>query len=244
MNVDGFNLELVRVDRGRPTLVFLHAGLGAAASWGSLPVELSDAIGCSTLIYSRAGYGASDPRPGPLKADFLEVEARRLDEILTRVAAPPYVLVGHSDGASIAAIHVTRPDPDVIGAVLIAPHVFVEPMCVEQIQRDHAGQDDIEQRLRRLHGDKAPHLFKSWTQVWTSEEFGRWTLVPALPSIRCPVLVIQGEQDPYGTQAQVDALVTGCGAASLVLADCAHAPHRDHPDVVRRAIVDFVTQVW
>jgi pimeloyl-ACP methyl ester carboxylesterase len=241
MKIGDASLETARIEAGRPTLVFLHAGLGAAASWRDLPRELSEATGCSAFAYSRAGYGRSSPRRQPMEPDFLDAEAAVLDEILTRVAAPPYVLVGHSDGASIAALHATRPDPELLGIVLIAPHAFVEDMCVTRIQADLEERDALEERLRVLHGEKAGSLLDDWSRVWTSEAFRRRPLVPAIAAIRCPVLVIQGEQDAYGTLAQVDAFVDGCGASSLVLPECGHAPQRDHPARVREAILDFVT---
>jgi pimeloyl-ACP methyl ester carboxylesterase len=204
----GATLEFASVaarDPVLPTLIFLHEGLGALASWRDLPERLAAATGGAAFAYSRRGYGQSAPRPGPWPVSFMHEEARQvLPAVLAAQGLDDVVLVGHSDGASIALLfaavaaeHGVR----VRGLVLAAPHVFVEELCVRSIAqlRDNFGTSDLASKLERLHGDKAEATFTAWSDVWLSAEFRQWNIEDCLPAIRCPILVVQGGRDPFGT---------------------------------------------
>ncbi len=214
------------------TLVLLHEGLGSVAMWKAFPERLAAHTGCSVVAYSRAGYGRSDktdlPRtPGYMHPEALEV----LPAVLDFLNALEVVVIGHSDGASIALIHAGGVrDPRVKALAVMAPHVFIEHLCVEQIARarDAYEAGDLRSRLAKYHAD-VDHVFWGWNDIWLQPEFLAWNIEAYLPDIRVPVLVIQGEQDEYGTLAQVYAVrdqVCG-GADTLILPDCGHSPHRD-----------------
>jgi pimeloyl-ACP methyl ester carboxylesterase len=231
-----------------PTLVFLHEGLGSATLWRDFPDRVAAASGCGALVYSRQGYGASPPIAGPRAVRFMHDEALEvLPEVLASFGIESPILFGHSDGASIALIYAGARLGPVRGLVLEAPHVFVEPVCVESIARLAAAYEttDLGQRLARHHGANTDSMFRTWADVWLRPEFLGWNIEEYLSAIEAPVLVVQGEDDEYGTLAQVEA-VTGqvAGPAeSLVLAHCGHSPHRDQPEAVLAAAVGFVRRV-
>jgi pimeloyl-ACP methyl ester carboxylesterase len=243
-----------------PTIVFLHEGLGCLGTWRDFPDRLASAAGCGALVYSRLGYGASDPMPGPRSVRFMHHEALDvLPAVVRHFDLEEVVLFGHSDGASIAVIYAgarqegsgepQRPPAgtgSVRALVLEAPHVFVEPVCVESIARIARtyGATPLRERLARHHGDNTDSMFRTWTDVWLQPDFRRWNIEEYLPSIESPVLVVQGEDDEYGTFRQVDAVVTQVRgpARSVVLARCGHSPHSDQPDAVLGAAGKFVRE--
>lgn len=227
-----------------PTLVFLHEGLGSVSAWRGFPARLADAAGCGALVYSRGGYGASDPVPLPRPATFMHAEADVLAAVMDAVDVREAILFGHSDGASVALLHAAgHPDGPVRGLVLEAPHVFVEEVTVESIARlrDAFPGSVLRERLSRHHAD-VDATVAGWCGVWLDPGFRAWNLAPALSAIRIPSLVIQGDADEYGTWAQVEAIQRGSGGSVDVLrvADCGHAPHQRDPDVVEAATVRFV----
>jgi pimeloyl-ACP methyl ester carboxylesterase len=229
---------------GRPTLVFLHEGLGSIRQWRDFPLQVVKATGCRALLYSRYGYGRSDvlaeARAG---VDFMHREAlEALPELLGKLAVERPVLVGHSDGASIALIHAGAGHA-VRALALMAPHVFVEPVCVESIRKASAAFDstDLAQRLGKYHRD-AHRTFHLWADVWLDPEFLKWNIEEYLPAILCPLLAIQGEDDEYGTLAQLEAVRRGVrGPCELLqLPACGHAPFRDQPQATLAALGRFV----
>lgn len=251
LRVLGHALEIARVEgaAGRPTLVFLHEGLGSVSSWRAFPRAVAEATGCPALIYSRRGYGASDPAPRPWPLGFMHDEARLvLPALLEAAGIEESVLIGHSDGASIALIHAGEIGRGVRGLVAMAPHVFVEEICVNAIAALRAAYDDpasaVREKLARHHAD-VDGTFLGWSEAWLDPAFRRWDLTRSLRGVRAPVLVIQGEGDEYGTLAQVDAVCRGVGgeAERLVLPWCGHVPQRDRPDETLGAIVRFVQRV-
>jgi pimeloyl-ACP methyl ester carboxylesterase len=205
------------------------------------------------------GYGASDPVRGARPVRFMHDEALVLPAVIERFELEEAVLFGHSDGASIAIIYAgararrlrgaqglpLRPIP-VRALVLEAPHVFVEPICIESIRRLAQAYETtrLRERLARYHGGNTDSMFRTWTDVWLRPEFRQWNIEEYLPAIESPVLVVQGLDDNYGTVRQVDAVVTQVGgpAESLVLAHCGHSPHSEHPDAVLEAASGFVRQ--
>jgi pimeloyl-ACP methyl ester carboxylesterase len=230
-----------------PTIVFLHEGLGCLGMWRDFPDRIASATGCGALVYSRMGYGTSDPVLGPRSVRFMHDEALEvLPAVIERFELEEVILFGHSDGASIAVIYAgARPGP--VGAlVLEAPHVFVEPVCIESIARISRAYETtrLRERLARYHGSNSDSMFRTWTDVWLRPEFREWNIEEYLPGIESPVLVVQGEDDDYGTVRQVDAVVTQVKgpARSVLLARCGHSPHSEQPDEVLEAAGRFIRQ--
>jgi len=243
----GHSLEYEWLDAaepGGPTLVFLHEGLGSIRQWRDFPLQVVKATGCRALVYSRYGYGQSDVLAEPCAGvDFMHREAlEALPELLARLAIERPVLVGHSDGASIALIHAGAGHA-VRALALMAPHVFVEPICVESIRKARAAFDstDLAQRLGKYHRDPR-RTFHLWADVWLDPEFLKWNIEATLRAISCPVLAIQGEDDEYGTLAQLEAVRRGVrGPCERVqLPACGHAPFRDQPRATLDALTKFV----
>jgi pimeloyl-ACP methyl ester carboxylesterase len=250
----GRRLEYAWIGSGpeaAPTLVFLHDGLGCVATWRDFPAALAAATGCGALIYSRAGYGASDPRPGPWPRDFMHDEALGvLPEVLAGLGVRDAFLVGHSDGGSISLIHAaaTGPAPGGPRALLLeAPHVFVEAVSVESIAKVPAiyGQPELARRMAEVHGANAASCLESWVEVWLRPEFRSWDIRSLLPRVRCPVLVLQGEDDAYGTPAQLEALTAGCGGPveTRLLPRCGHSPHRQQREATLAAMAAYVRRL-
>jgi pimeloyl-ACP methyl ester carboxylesterase len=228
-----------------PSLVFLHQGLGCAAMWRDFAADVAAATGCGALVYSRWGHGASDPLTEPRTGRFMHDEALvTLPEVLaaTRVILP--ILVGHSDGGSIALIYAGAGAGPVRGLVLEAPHVFVEDLSLRSIaaMKEAFSRGDLKDRLARYHGPNTEAMFRGWNDVWLSPAFRDWNIEGYLQGVTCPVLVIQGEGDEYGTPKQVEAIAEGVAGPveSVVLPECGHFPHRDHPAFVRRLVARFV----
>jgi pimeloyl-ACP methyl ester carboxylesterase/ribosomal protein S18 acetylase RimI-like enzyme len=230
-----------------PTLVFLHEGLGSVAGWREFPARLAAATGCGALVYSRLGYGRSDPLPGPLAPSFMHEEALvTLPELLARLAVQAPILVGHSDGGSIALIHAGAGHA-VRGLIVEAPHLFVEPESVESIARlrERIADPGLRGRFAGQHGSNTEALLSAWTGVWSSPEFSDWNIEASARGVSCPVLAIQGDADEYGTLRQVEAvrsLVRG-PAELVVLPGCGHSPHRERAEETLAAMTAFVRAV-
>ncbi len=233
-----------------PTLVFLHEGLGCVSMWRDFPQRVAEATGCGALVYSRAGYGESDRISLPRPVFFMHGEALiTLPEVIDATGVREAVLVGHSDGGSIALIHAgSEKAQQVRGLVLEAPHVFVEDISVESIARAAQNYEhgDLRRGLMRYHGENVDCAFWGWNKVWLDPQFRLWNIEEYLPRITRPVLVIQGEDDEYGTLRQVEAIERGCrgDVESLILARCGHSPHRDQPERTLEAIVSFVKGIF
>lgn len=231
-----------------PTLVFLHEGLGSAAGWRDFPERVAGACGMGALVYSRWGYGKSDGRAAPWPLSYMHDEAREsLPEVLDAAGVRDAVLVGHSDGGSIAILFAggsLTQAARLRSLVLLAPHVFVEDVSVSSIAAtaDAYRTGDLRERLERRHGANVDDAFWGWNRAWLDRAFRAWNIEEYLPRVRVPSLVIQGRDDPYGTLAQVDAIERGSGAlvTRLVLDACGHAPQRDQPEAVVDAIRRFV----
>jgi pimeloyl-ACP methyl ester carboxylesterase len=229
----------------RPTLVLLHEGLGSVSMWRDFPDALVERTGCGALVYSRAGHGASAPPATPRGVRFMHEEALTvLPALLERLGIAIPILVGHSDGASIAIIHAAS--APVRALVLMAPHVFVEACSIESIERMRTlyRTTDLRDRLARYHAN-VDAAFHGWNDVWLDPAFRTWNLEPYLPAITCPVLVLQGEDDEYGTRRQVDAIAAQAGGRVEVemLPHCGHSPHRDQRPRVLERIATFIDTV-
>jgi len=247
--VQGRQLEVQRIAgsvRGARTLVFLHEGLGSVAMWRDFPLKAAAATRCAAVVYSRYGYGRSDMLREARGVDYMHREALEvLPELLARLEVPDPILVGHSDGGSIALMHAATRD-NIPGLVVMAPHVFVEDISVKSIAEARTAFEttDLPQKLGRYHADAAK-TFWGWNDIWLHPDFRGWNIEEFLPRIRCPMLAIQGFDDEYGTMAQVDAIArqTGGPVELLRLADCRHSPHRDQPEVVIEAISRFIDRL-
>lgn len=246
----GGRLEAEWIDPGLdqlPTLVFLHEGLGCVELWRDVPTRLAEITGYGALVYSRLGYGRSDACPMPRPVDFMHHEGVTvLPEVLRQTGIRDYVLVGHSDGGSIALIHAGSTScPGLVGVITLAAHVFCEDITRQSIAsaRERYLSGDLKTRLSLYHGENTHCAFRGWSDVWLHPDFRSWTIEPVLPAIRAPVLAIQGENDPYGSQAQIDVLRRTAGGQvdTAVISDCGHAPHLEKTDAVFAAISTFMT---
>jgi pimeloyl-ACP methyl ester carboxylesterase len=227
----------------QPTLVFLHEGLGSAGLWRDFPDKIAARLGARALIYSRFGYGQSDGLLAKRTPRFMHVEALRvLPMLLDQLGIDAPLLVGHSDGASIAIIHAAASERPVLGLVLMAPHVFVEPVCVESIARirETYASSDLKSRLAKYHAH-VDDAFLGWADVWLEPEFQAWSIEGLVSNVEAPMLLIQGVDDEYGTLEQLDRIEARAEAPTsrLVLERCGHSPQRDQEAAVADAIVGF-----
>lgn len=251
--VDGALLEyrwIAPAAAGRPALVLLHEGLGCVALWKDLPDRLAAATGAAVLAYSRAGYGRSSPVELPRPLTYMHDEGLRvLPKLLDAAGLEEVVLLGHSDGGSIALVHAGAADPGgrVKGVITFAAHVLCEELSVRSIEEARRAyvDGDLRQKLQRLHGDNVDCAFWGWNRAWLDPGFREWNLEEFLPGIRAPLLVVQGRDDPYGTEEQVRRIVRGSGGRTevLLLDACGHSPHRDQPEATLRAVAAFCARV-
>jgi len=232
-----------------PVIVFLHEGLGSLSMWRDFPARLCEAAGLRGLVYSRAGYGRSTPRAPDERwnPDFMHRHAREvLPALLDTVGVQaPCFLFGHSDGGSIALIHAASFPDRVAAAIVLAPHIMVEEFGLESIRkaREVFLRTDFKAKLARHHAD-VDSAFWGWNDIWLDPRFKQWSIESLLPAIRCPILAMQGRDDEYGTMAQIDGIAAALPAARLLkLERCAHSPHRDQPDKVIAATIEFIDRV-
>ncbi|MCC5987980.1 MAG: alpha/beta fold hydrolase [Pararhodobacter sp.] len=231
-----------------PTLVLLHEGLGCLGLWRDFPEQLAQATGFGVFAYSRAGYGQSDPADLPRPVDYMTREAVDvLPQVLDAMGFHRGVLMGHSDGATIAAIHAgSVSDHRVRALVLMAPHFFTEAMGLKSIEaaRDAFDAGELRERMARWHAD-AEHTFRGWNDAWLNPDFHDWNVAEVIDYLRIPALAIQGRQDQYGTLKQIDELAERSYAPvdTLILDECRHAPHQDKPQEVLDAVAEFTARL-
>ncbi|HEX5093392.1 MAG TPA: alpha/beta hydrolase [Burkholderiales bacterium] len=229
-----------------PSLVFLHEGLGSIRQWRDFPAQVARATGRRALVYSRYGYGQSDVmQEAHAGVRFMHRGAlEELPALLAALGVARPVLVGHSDGASIALIYAGAGHP-VSGLALMAPHVFVEPICVTSIERANAtfASGELAAGLAKYHRD-ASRTFHLWADAWLESDFLQWNIESYLPGIECPVLALQGVDDAYGTMEQLARIARGVRGPCerLELADCGHSPFREQPQRTLEAIARFVNE--
>ena len=252
IKVDGVALEVLRLDgpagRGRAPIVFLHEGLGSIAMWRDWPAQVCAAAGRAGVVYSRRGYGNSDAvsevrQGGRLGPDYMHREAWQvLPGLLEALGIEMPVLLGHSDGGSIALLHASR--HAVAACIVMAPHVVVEDISLRSIEaaRD-AYPATLRDRLGRFHSD-VDGAFWQWNDVWLSTAFRSFDIREDCRRISAPVLAIQGRDDVYGTMRQIEDIAPTQGGVTMEkLADCGHSPHRDQPDLTRRLVTDFLASL-
>jgi len=228
-----------------PAMVFLHEALGCIAMWRDVPERLVALTGLPALVYDRHGHGLSDRMARRREPDYLDRESFDiLPRVLAECGIADPILVGHSDGGSIALLHASR--HPVRALVSEAAHVFVETVTLAGIKEASIAwrETDLPRRLGKYHGDKMEAVFSAWADCWQSEPFTSWNMESTLPGVACPVLIIQGAGDEYGTVAQVAAIATGItGPASVMMVPgCNHIPHFQAAETVLPAIAKFVTE--
>jgi pimeloyl-ACP methyl ester carboxylesterase len=233
-----------------PTLVFLHEGLGCVALWRDFPAKLAAATGCGALVYSRLGYGRSAPCPLPRPVSYMHDEALTiLPLVLKQMDIEQVILVGHSDGGSIALIyagsHHAQQPPHLLGLITEAAHVLCETISLQAIHaiRPLYDNGDLRQRLAKYHGNNVECAFLGWNDAWQHPDFWQWNLENYLVNIHVPTLVIQGEADEYGTIAQVETIVRHTHAQQLLLPACGHTPHREQEATTLAAMTAFITHL-
>ena len=254
IDLNGTRLEVQHLTPRKPRsalapMVFLHEGLGSVALWRDWPAQLCEATGREAWVYSRRGYGQSDAVPdvrhtGRLQPDYLHQEAWSvLPALLTALGLVQPVLIGHSDGASIALLYGSR--YPVAACVVLAPHVMVEEISVRAIEQAKIQFEsgDLRQRLTRFHAD-VDGAFWQWNDVWLSAGFGSFDIREDCTHIKAPVLALQGAEDPYGSLAQIDQIALPLEQITRqVLSPCAHSPHREQAVVTTQAITDFLKTI-
>jgi pimeloyl-ACP methyl ester carboxylesterase len=262
IKIQGIGLETLSIappaGTHGPTLVFLHEGLGSVGMWRDWPRRLCAQLGCAGLVFSRQGYGQSDPVPnvrgpsgqtdgqrhGQLLPDYMHREAFEvLPALLEALGIERPVLLGHSDGGTIALLHASR--FDVRGCIVMAPHIMVEPISLEAIRqaRQAFEHGQLRERLAAYHAD-VDCAFWQWNEVWLSQAFASFDIRTELPGIKAPLLAIQGVDDPYGSLAQIEDIAQAVPHTRLLtLPACGHSPHRDQAAAVQHAIEDFMANL-
>jgi pimeloyl-ACP methyl ester carboxylesterase len=247
--IDGTRLETLWIgprQSDRATIVMLHEGLGSIALWKDFPELLAARTGCDVLLYSRYGHGNSDKLMEKRPVTFMHHEGEVvLPELIDKLAIARPILVGHSDGGSIAIIFAGKNPDAVRGLILEAPHVFVEDLSVASIAQARVNYQttDLPQKLSRHHAN-VDATFWGWNDIWLDPDFRSWNIEDYLATIRCPVLCVQGEQDEYGTRAQVEAIKAQVPQTEIaMLPECKHSPHRDQPERTLERMVEFVARL-
>ncbi|GGB91462.1 alpha/beta hydrolase [Marinobacterium zhoushanense] len=231
---------------GRPTLVFLHEALGHIRMWKQFPQQLAERCGCDLLIYERQGYGGSTPIELPRSDDYLLVEGEYyLAQVTEAAGIERMILIGHSDGGSIALLGAACLGDRVRGLITEAAHINADELTLAGVRKavDIYRTTDLHQRLERYHGDRTELLFRAWTDTWLRESFHlNIDLSPWLSQIRCPALIMQGRDDQYGLPQQVQDICQGIGeqAQAAFIDDCGHIPHLERPDAVLDLMVPFI----
>jgi pimeloyl-ACP methyl ester carboxylesterase len=231
-----------------PTLVLLHEGLGSVALWRDVPERLAASTGWGVFAYSRFGYGNSDPTPLPRSMDYMHDEAQILSDVLHAAAIEQAVLIGHSDGGSIAAIYAgtPKPGPRLLGLVTIAAHFFVEDLNIASIREIAATYEtgDLRERLVRYHRD-VDAAFRGWNDAWLDPRFRDFDITGFLPNIQVPILALQGAADPYGTDEQLRVFAAKARApiATRLIPTAGHSPHLQAKDPTLAAITSFIADL-
>lgn len=242
IRVNGVRLELCRHQGREPPILMLHEGLGSISLWRDFPARLAEASGHEVIVWSRQGFGRSQPRSEAPQRGYLVREGEAVRRLLDTIGIERAHLYGHSDGASIALIVAALYPERVESVILEAPHVAIEPMTVTAIAAavETFRTSDLEARLARHHDDPAL-VFWNWSQTWLSPDFRDWSIEDLLPRVRAPALLIQGTDDIYFSMGQLDRIAAVLPSTErLELSNCGHSPHREHPEVVLTASANFI----
>jgi pimeloyl-ACP methyl ester carboxylesterase len=231
------------------TLVFLHEGLGSIAHWKDFPQQLCKATGYGGFLYDRSGYGKSDLLTNPRPLDYLEREALNiLPAILEQNRISNPILIGHSDGGTIALLFAAKFPEMVRGVITEAAHVFVEEITLQGIKdslKAFSEDKELKAKLVKYQGKHAYQIISDWKNIWLSSEFRDWNIEKNLSNITCPVFVMQGENDDYGSPAQVDAIANQVSGFSqkLIISDCGHRPHHQAREIVLQEMTQFIKRI-
>lgn len=229
----------------RPTIVFLHDSLGCIALWRDFPQRLGEATRCNVLVYDRRGYGQSNPfADEEREINYLEAEANVLTALLEALEIKEAILFGHSDGGSIALITAGKYPQQIRAMIVEGAHIFVEDVTLAGIRQavETYQTADLKSRLTKYHGDKTERVFRAWTKTWLREDFRSWNIEHFLPAIQCPVLVMQGEKDEYGTLRQVEGITSQVSgpAWQFVVPEAGHTPHKEAAPETLAQAADFI----
>jgi len=246
LTLDSKKIEILWYQKGQkdhPTLIFLHEGLGCTRMWKDFPEKVSQNTGCPALIFSRPGYGNSDPCPLPWKINFMHKEALSiLPQVIKKAQIKKYILIGHSDGGSIGIIFAgSQYAQGLKGLITQAAHVFCEQItvdCIHQAKTNYK-HHDLRQRLKKYHGKNTDNAFWGWNDVWLNPKFINWNIEKYLSRIQVPMLAIQGKDDQYGTIKQIESIKSRANhVKTCIINDCRHSPHLERPG----KILDMMTQ--
>jgi pimeloyl-ACP methyl ester carboxylesterase len=233
-------------DKNAPTIVFLHDSLGCIAVWRDFPEQLAACAGCNAIVYDRQGYGESSKLTEERTKGYLEKEAQVLLQLLDHFELERSVLFGHSDGGTIALIAAALQPERFLSVITEGAHVFVEDISLSGIKKakDLYETTNLKQKLEKYHGSKTDKVFSIWADTWCSAEFRDWNMEQLLSDVKCPVLVLQGAEDEYGTEAQVHSIAKNVSGKSEVhlIEGVAHTPHKHVPDQVIDLCCDFIAR--
>lgn len=238
-----------RKETEHPTLVFLHEGLGCVDMWKDFPFLLSERTGCPCVVFSRLGYGASDPKSWPWKINFMHDEGLHfLPLFLSHEKIKDHILIGHSDGGSIALIYAGSLNSlQLKGVITLAAHVFCEKLTVKSINKAKIDfeHNELRSKLLKYHGPNTENTFRGWSSVWLNPRFLYWNIEKYLKHINVPILAIQGDRDQYGTLKQVEAISNGARDVTPFIAQgCRHAPHLEQSDMIVSAVKKFMDRFF
>jgi pimeloyl-ACP methyl ester carboxylesterase len=248
LRVKSIEIQSDFIATNRPTLVFLHEGLGCIELWRDFPETLCEATGCSGLIYDRKGYGGSEKFDGPWPPDYLQKESLIcLPELINKCNIDHTVLIGHSDGGTIALIAAAVHGNLVCAVITEAAHIFVEEQTITgiRIAVEAFETSSLKEKLARYHKENTKTIFYRWADRWLSPEFLKWNIERYLPKITCPVLVLQGSDDEYGTPAQIRGIVGHVMGPvySKLIPNCGHIPHLQAKDTVLSEMTQFIRRI-
>lgn len=228
-----------------PTIVFLHDSLGSVELWRTFPKTLGELTQCNVFVYDRQGYGKSSPfTVNSRDNDYLEIEADRLHQLIEQCGLQRVILFGHSDGGSIALIAAAKYPSFILGVITEGAHIFVEEITLEGIREAVTAYQttDLKERLQKYHGEKTEAVFNAWAATWLNDTFRSWNMEQFLPKIHCPVLVIQGEKDEFGSLDQVNGIVKQVSGvvSSLIIPAVGHTPHKEAKEIVLEHSAGFI----
>ncbi|MEQ8686982.1 MAG: alpha/beta hydrolase [Imperialibacter sp.] len=232
---------------GAPTIIFLHDSLGCIDLWRDFPERLGDQTHANILVFDRQGYGRSCPFSYSKRDNsYMEQEADLLIELIDHFELHEVILFGHSDGGSIALIAAGKYPEKVKMVIAEGAHIFVEDITLKGINEaiDLYKNTDLNSRLKKYHGEKTDDMFWAWAKTWTEDQFSTWNIEHFLAPIKCPVLVVQGEADEYGSLKQVEGIVKGVGgyAETLIVERAKHSPHKESAEEVLKGAVSFIKE--
>jgi len=236
------------VSKKSPTIIFLHDSLGCIKTWRDFPEQLAKKADCNYLIYDRLGHGESSLDSNVLKRknDYMEIEAEILNSMIEQLKISKPILFGHSDGASIALIAASKSDT-ILGVITEAPHIFVEKITLRGIQKvkENYLKGKLREKLIPYHGSKTDDVFHAWANTWLNEDFQNWSIESDLSQISCPCLIIQGENDEFGSLRQVEGIEEGVQGETLkeIIKNIGHTPHKEDRDLTLKVSTNFISNL-